>query len=466
MSFLFQNFFASFLSRCCRPTATQSAVNEMRASSESIVPSEGTRPMAVQSAIPAIQRAVDVLQELLGSQEVLGSRPAPRSEGVQRQVQQNRGRGDSEATRNASVSSVQLVGSSQRSRAHWTERAVECRFHLRYIVSAWLNRQKEDASLALTDAGAFPQTVKWWDLFLEGLEAEGLGGAQSYRNGVDGIAAESDWDEQYREGLKEQINRLSRIRQENSLTMAAFARGADPYAHLIPWVKLTDPELALEPRALHKFNQGAPIWLYGDISSVVCDCEDGEDCKFQPERDARPGTGTVSFLVAAAHAWCPDGEACECREGFMNALVPEGGVVACSWTCPVGKVPHDLPQYTAFTPGESYEWPETMIDRRKEHQKKPEKKRGRKPLTDEEKAKREAAKADAKAQKKAARDAAKAARDAEKAEKKAAKKRTAGATSERMRKSMRPTAGKHSNFDEYDTRNDVSEDGSADDCDV
>jgi len=55
----------------------------------------------------------------------------------------------------------------------WEVRALEGRFHLRYIISGFLLKQKENSELFLTESGAFPPQVGWWDLFLVGIAAEG-----------------------------------------------------------------------------------------------------------------------------------------------------------------------------------------------------------------------------------------------------------------------------------------------------
>jgi hypothetical protein len=287
-----------------------------------------------------------------------------------------------------STSSVRQTGGSAGNMA-WEVRALEGRFHLRYIISGFLLKQKENSELFLTESGAFPPQVGWWDLFLVGIAAEGEQ-ANSLRRGVDGIPAgmPSDWSNEDKKFHEKIVERLMKTRREKNLSMVALAQAADPHHHLIPWRRLEGPSQEqgdeLEPPAHMPLDQGQAVWLYGPISCVRCDCTVSE-CKWKVERDAMAsGEFPGYFKVAAAYSWCVRG-ACECDAGCVAVKIrDDNGVVECSWTTPVGvpgAVPGAVPLPSPLEAQSAYNWPSDLIDRRHELKPKPVKKVGKKPGT-------------------------------------------------------------------------------------
>jgi hypothetical protein len=281
------------------------------------------------------------------------------------------GRVSSSSVQQSARSGAPRDGSSGR-RSNPKDVLADGIYHLRYVVKGFLEKQKADPDLSLEN-GLFPRSLGWFDLFKAGLKAEerkGLHGLRAPGRHYDRIPLgdpDDAWDDEEKNYHANLVQKLRRIREESRETVAALCQKADQSGTTVPWKCLLPAQPPAEPEKRHVYDMGASIVFYGPRSYINCDCAGEGGCRFQNAADDQ------AFKVAFGRAWCSRYN-CTCAPGKQNVKIQ--GFMSCSWTWPVGLRLVDVPTI-AVPEGEvpsggiDCEWPEALIDNRKEYDNKP-----------------------------------------------------------------------------------------------
>jgi len=236
----------------------------------------------------------------------------------------------------------------------------------------------------------------------------------------------------------------------------------------VPWKSLkgrSGPSPEPTKRS-HKYRKGEDVVLCAPSRSGVIKCDCPLKALGQPDRHCKwhlEGQ-ECSIQVAKGKAWCDGGGYCRCEEGFQEVLVVE--FLECSWTTavgvPVANISTDwIPESKDKIPsgGITVPWVETSVLKTTQLVKKPDGRCG--PWSEDKKQKAAMTRMENRKSNPVPSNGA--GKKRKTAPKKGGSKRQAAVVSAPVRQSSRPTAGKSSMHQDYDTGVITPDDSSADD---
>jgi hypothetical protein len=266
-------------------------------------------------------------------------------------------------------------------------------YHLSYVVRGFLEMQKDEKELRLEEDGSFPpdfiQQRGWFNLFEKGLVAEGDKGDRGMRRGDNIPARPQDDDKEaydaWKSAQKSIVDSLRRQAKNEPYknSVVELCKAAEPAGTIIPWKSLLPREdSSPAPKKRHEHGQGSKITLFGPASYLHHVCESDESCKWKDY------AGLVSFATGTAH--CRGGPGCKCAEGQQDLIVDN--FVGCSWSRPMSPkvdadllaaVPYWIPEdkVNIKSGGIKVAWIEKWTRQRTEHDKKPDRRCGKRSPT-------------------------------------------------------------------------------------